>query len=383
MNIAAFIFALMGAGLNLFQPLVTIPFNFWGGLSLFDITRLGLSLLSTQAVHDSDFWVIAALVVVFVLVAMNAIKCGFDALLRTEGKNPAIGLRLGVTTYVFVAVILFFISASAGKDNEFAAMGFNMFFPYTTPLIWAACYAIAAFCANADTKAEHNKTGFFSKNYEPIVGIEADALIKRGNLFLEDGDFEQADRYFEQALKQAPENSSAYLGKLMTELKVHNIHELIELPSSLKEQKLFQRALSFANDEEKIQLEHSLEAQNNAQEAKKQAEVEQTYIKALKMKEQISSSAYAQALINLLKTIAPYKDSEVLILEIEQKKKELDKKARKQWIIATVIIAVLIAGTWVFAQYKQWSERQTRIEAEKNEEKSRIEALKLELQGKN
>ena len=381
MNIAAFIFALMGAGLNLFQPLVTIPFNFWGGLSLFDIARLGLSLLSTQATHDSDFWVIAAFVVVFVLVAINAIKCGFDALLRTEGKNPVAGLRLGVTTYVFVAIIVFFISVNASKDNEIAAMGFNMVFPYTTPLIWATCYAIAAFCANADAKAEHNKTGISSKNYEPIIGIEANALIKRGNLFLEDGDFEQADRYFEQALKQAPESSLAYLGKLMTELKLHNIHELINIPCSLKEQKLFQRALSFATDEEKVQLEQYLEAQNHSKEAKKQSDLEQTYIKALEMKEQINSSAYAQALINLLKTIAPYKDSEVLILEIEQKKKELDKKARKQWIITTVVIAVLIAGAWVFAQYKQWSEGQARIEAEKNEEKSRIEALKLELQG--
>ena len=167
----------------------------------------------------------------------------------------------------------------------------------------------------------------------------------------------------------------------MTELKLHNIHELINIPCSLKEQKLFQRALSFATDEEKVQLEQYLEAQNHSKEAKKQSDLEQTYIKALEMKEQINSSAYAQALINLLKTIAPYKDSEVLILEIEQKKKELDKKARKQWIITTVVIAVLIAGEWVFAQYKQWSERQARIEAEKNEEKSRIEALKLELQG--
>ena len=45
----------------------------------------------------------------------------------------------------------------------------------------------------------------------------------------------------------------------MIELKVHNMEELSNISSSLKDQKLFQRALKFANDEEKIKLERCLE----------------------------------------------------------------------------------------------------------------------------
>ena len=58
------------------------------------------------------------------------------------------------------------------------------------------------------------------KTYEPILGIETGALIKRAFLFLEDGEFDNAGRYIEQALNQDPENSQVYMAKLMLEHKV-------------------------------------------------------------------------------------------------------------------------------------------------------------------
>ena len=64
------------------------------------------------------------------------------------------------------------------------------------------------------------------KTFEPVLGVETPALIKRGKIFLSDDDFAEAERYFEQTLRQDPENSQAYLGKLMAELRVHNADEL-------------------------------------------------------------------------------------------------------------------------------------------------------------
>ncbi len=52
-------------------------------------------------------------------------------------------------------------------------------------------------------------------------------------------------------MKQDPENSLAYLGKLMAQLRVHNLGELSRVSSPLKEQNLFRRAVEFANDSQK------------------------------------------------------------------------------------------------------------------------------------
>ena len=285
------------------------------------------------------------------------------------------------------------------------------------------------------------------KTFEPVLGVETDALVKRAFLFLEDEEFDEAERYIEQALRQDPENSFAYLGKLMTELKVHNADELSSNSSCLKEHKLFQRALKFANDEEKIQLERCLETNEKNHEAQKQADMERKYVQALDMMKTINSSTRAQNILNLLVSIAPYKDTEALIQEVSQKKKdieileekyaeawsakrELDRlnltdieeinrvagmfealgdykdckslaeeirrsgiarideakrsKRIRKWLMIVAVMALIGAG--VFYAYTKISERkaeQARIEAEKSEEKSRIEALKLELQGQN
>ena len=259
-------------------------------------------------------------------------------------------------------------------------------------------------------------------------------------MFMTDNDFDEAERYLEQALRQDPENSSAYLGKLMTELKIHNTDELSKVSKSLKGEKLFQRALSFANDEERRQLEGYVEAQ-------KQAETERKYAKAQEMMKTIDSSTRAQHILDLLVPIVPYKDTEALIQEVSQKKKDIEilekkyadaysakrevdrsnltdieeinrvagmfealgdykdckslaeeirrsgieriKEAKRSKLIRKCLIIVVvmaILGAGAFYAYTKISERkaeQARIEAEKNEEKSRIEALRKELQGLN
>ncbi len=229
--------------------------------------------------------------------------------------------------------------------------GFNNIIPFTTPLIWAACYGIAAFLAHADKNSESvsNKIITSPKNFEPLTGIETPALIKRAFIFMSDDNFNEAERYIEQALKQDPENSQAYLGKLMTDLKIHNTDELIKLSTPLKEQKLFQRALSFANDEEKNQLESYIEAQNKFIEAQKQEQAEQ-----------------------------------------EQKRLDNAKKTRKITLLILAIVAGLVIIAVCIPMYEKYQERSAierrdqRIINERNErEKSKIEALRLELEGKN
>ena len=171
------------------------------------------------------------------------------------------------------------------------------------------------------------------------------------------------------------------------------------------------------------------------------------------MKKEINSSSEAQNIINLLISIAPYKDSEAIIQElkvIKQKFEGLEKRYSDAWdtwiekrinigqkksdilelnqiadlfaslgdykdcqslskgirnlaiervgqlaktkrITKIIVIAIfcVVCSLLINKFYQSWLERaeqekieQARIEAEKNEEKSRIEALKLELQNR-
>ena len=290
----------------------------------------------------------------------SAIWAGVYALQRKKDKNYVSELGMCAGVYVIIAVLIYFLPQilnhfSSKKLDDFdmliVSSGFNNIIPFTTPLIWAACYGIAAFLAHADKNSESvsNKIITSPKNFEPLTGIETPALIKRAFIFMSDDNFNEAERYIEQALKQDPENSQAYLGKLMTDLKIHNTDELIKLSTPLKEQKLFQRALSFANDEEKNQLESYIEAQNKFIEAQKQEQAEQ-----------------------------------------EQKRLDNAKKTRKITLLILAIVAGLVIIAVCIPMYEKYQERSAierrdqRIINERNErEKSKIEALRLELEGKN
>ncbi len=63
--------------------------------------------------------------------------------------------------------------------------------------------------------------------------VNTDSLMKRANIFLEDGDYKSADEYFDRVLDQNPENGEAYLGKLLVERQLPNIDALIAYYNSL------------------------------------------------------------------------------------------------------------------------------------------------------
>ena len=56
-------------------------------------------------------------------------------------------------------------------------------------------------------------------------GANAQALLKRGNMALEDGDWKRADEFFEQVLNQNAECAEAYLGKFLVENKCMSTDE--------------------------------------------------------------------------------------------------------------------------------------------------------------
>jgi len=83
----------------------------------------------------------------------------------------------------------------------------------------------------------------------------ADTLLKRAYIFLEDGDFTQANQYFERVLDTDPENAKAYIGKLCVEAKVRTERQLIDSTIPLTEYSSYKNAVRFADASTRATIE--------------------------------------------------------------------------------------------------------------------------------
>ena len=453
MNVAAFILGLVGVAINFFPfALLTSNNNPFGDLGF------GMFFMGWIQRQGGLFFIYGIFSIVFLVNQIVAIFKSYHALKRNRNKNvPGFFKFTALLCLIEAAVMIYVYSLynDAISDSGLYGLSRTGIAPYVPMILQVLCFRLASYFAHEDEQEEYrnanSKTAYYpsttstqnspapqkTKTFEPVLGVETDALIKRGNIFLEDNNFDEAERYFEQAINQSPENSQAYLGKLMTKLRVHNMDELSKV-ANFKDDKLFQRALSFADGEEKRQLEGYVEAQ-------KQADMERKYVQALNMMKTIESSTRAQYILDLLVPIVPYKDTEALIQEVSQKKKDIEilekkyadaysakrevdrsnltdieeinrvagmfealgdykdckslaeevrrsgierieeakrSKRIRKWLMIATVTAILGAGAfYAYTKISEQKAEQARIEAEKQEEKSRIEALKLELQG--
>ena len=114
------------------------------------------------------------------------------------------------------------------------------------------------------------KIGFMQdlvRGVEKILGVNSSvqtvtvnhdsggALTRRGYIYLSDNDFINADNYFERALDENPEDSKAYLGKFLVEVRRTSIDELDDMLLDLNSFKNFNRAIRFAQEADKAELE--------------------------------------------------------------------------------------------------------------------------------
>jgi tetratricopeptide (TPR) repeat protein len=80
-------------------------------------------------------------------------------------------------------------------------------------------------------------------------GANTEALLKRAFMFLEDGNWKDADEYCEKVLDQDPENAQAYLGKLMAECKVRNREQLADCSAPFDNSNNYKKATRFGDKE--------------------------------------------------------------------------------------------------------------------------------------
>ena len=82
----------------------------------------------------------------------------------------------------------------------------------------------------------------------------AQQLLKRGYLALEDGEWNNADKFFEEALNQDAECAEAYLGKLMADLQVRGPTALRDQEKPFDHYGNYQKAIRFGSDALRAEL---------------------------------------------------------------------------------------------------------------------------------
>lgn len=137
------------------------------------------------------------------------------------------------------------------------------------------------------------------------------SLLKRADLYLEDGEFESATEYYNRVLDIDPECAKAYLGLLMAELKIKEHSELTAINKPLTSLGNFKRALRFADDELRKTLEE-YDKQNTTNSKKT------SYHEARKLKESAQTKEEYMKAAEELQAIGDYRDAEDLALECIQ-----------------------------------------------------------------
>ena len=175
-----------------------------------------------------------------------------------------------------------------------------------------------------------------------VVNPEVSALVMRGRFALEDRDFVKAAEYFERALDQNPQDSYAYLGKVLAAYRLTKEDHLEFYYGIVRDNKDFLRAFQFAEGKLKQQL---LTIQNNAlkkhlgcqiisilnqvkKTAKKQEELQEKYEMALQYMENACSSVAYTIASERFKKLGNYQDSDHYAALCVKKAEEINLQQR-------------------------------------------------------
>ena len=106
-----------------------------------------------------------------------------------------------------------------------------------------------------------------------------DPLLKRAYIFLEDGQWSEADQYCEKVLDQDPENARAHLGKLMAEQQVHRKEDLAKCSQPFDSSYNYKNIIRFGDDATIAELKGYIEQIN-----KRKAEAQRKFAENAKRK---------------------------------------------------------------------------------------------------
>lgn len=210
-------------------------------------------------------------------------------------------------------------------------------------------------------------------------------LLKRAFMFLEDGDWNSANEYCEKVLDIDPENAQAYLGKLLSELRVRKLEALKDQAEPFDHINNYQKTIRFADDKLKTALAGYIEHINTRNE---NTRLDGIYTRAKNaMSAANTESAYKEA-AHLFESISEYYDSATLAQSCYEKA----EIARKDAILSEgkskmsgEVISNYETAIKLFESISGWKDADERVYAcqKKIEEiKAKAEAERLEKERK-
>ena len=187
------------------------------------------------------------------------------------------------------------------------------------------------FCSSCGCKKPEEKQS--QNDYENILG--------RGFLFLEDGDFEKAEEYFEKVLDIDFECAKAYLGKLLVSLKVKKIPDLEKVNVDFSENPNYKKIVRFGDEKLINEVNIYLDAVTDRV---KSDTYEPLYLAAKEFMENNTIEAYETA-INYFSRLNGYKDSVQLMTECDRKISEFRSKEDRAAKLAIFFVILVFALT--------------------------------------
>nr|MCR5042187.1 DUF6273 domain-containing protein [Clostridia bacterium] len=140
-------------------------------------------------------------------------------------------------------------------------------------------------------------------------------LLERAFMFLEDGNWEEADVYCEKVLDQDPKNAQAYLGKLMAELRVRKREGLKDCAQPFDGSSNYQKAVLFGDDKLETEMHGYI---SHINERNENARLTDIYNNAVKVMNVANEAAYKSA-AEMFKTIPGFKDADTLVEQCLEK----------------------------------------------------------------
>lgn len=188
-------------------------------------------------------------------------------------------------------------------------------------------------------------------------------LLKRAFMFLEDGNWEEADTYCEKVLDQDPENAQAYLGKLMAELRVRRQEELQNCQQPFNANNNYRKAVRFGGDRMSSVLNGYITQINERNE---NARLTGIYYSAVNAMSAANSETEFKSVAETYRTISGWKDADEQIAACQRKIEEIkaanakaesdrlkrllarEEKKRKAKRIAKIVTPIVACSTAFF-----------------------------------
>ena len=151
------------------------------------------------------------------------------------------------------------------------------------------------------------------KERQPVAVQQGSAsaapLLKRAFMFLEDGDWNSANEYCEKVLDMDPEDPSAYLGKLLSELRVRRPEALKDQAEPFDRSNNYQKAIRFGDAALKAELRGYITQINERNE---NARLTRIYDNAVSARNAARDEAAYKAAAKKFRIISGFRDADTL-----------------------------------------------------------------------